>query len=128
FPQWSDDGFFPGADLMQHGQVLIHLVHRTTAYLVALAVIIQWWMFRRSSSPTLTRVTSTGAVLVLVQIMLGASILWTARGEIVTTLHVMVGVALLALNTIVFYAANGGTSTAKEAAIATPAVGRGGRS
>lgn len=128
FPQWSDEGFFPGADLMQHGQVLIHLVHRTTAYLVALAVIIQWWMFRRSSSPTMTRVTSTGAVLVLVQILLGASILWTARGEIVTTLHVMVGVALLALNTIVFYAANGGTSTAKETVIAAPAVGRGGQS
>ncbi len=108
FPQWSEEGFFPSAQLLQYGQVLIHFVHRTTAYLVAIAVVAQWWMVRRSvSGTTINRTTGLAAVLVFVQILLGAAILWTARGEVVTTLHVMTGVGLLVLNTITLYIASG---------------------
>lgn len=108
FPQWSDEGFFPSAQLLQYGQVLIHFVHRTTAYLVALAIVAQWWMVRRSNaSGTISRTTLAAALLVFVQILLGAAILWTARGELVTTLHVMTGVALLVLNTITLYVSSG---------------------
>ena len=111
FPQWSDEGFFPSAQLLQYGQVLIHFVHRTTAYLVALAIVAQWWMVRRSNaSGMISRTTLTAAGLVFVQILLGAAILWTARGELVTTLHVMTGVALLVLNTITLYISSGSRS------------------
>ncbi len=36
FPQWSDEGFFPSSEFLQYAQVVIHLTHRTTAYVVAL--------------------------------------------------------------------------------------------
>lgn len=127
WPQWSDEGFFPSADMMQYGQVLIHLVHRTTAYIVALAVVIQWWMMRRTADPLVKRTTTISFLLVFVQIVLGASILWTARGELVTTLHVMVGVALLALNTIVFYSANSGHRIASTESAPSVAMSRGGQ-
>lgn len=105
FPQWSDEGFFPSSELLQYAQVVIHLTHRTTAYVVALLVVIQWIMiWRRRSDFRRVALTSTAAmVLVFVQILLGAAILWTARGELATTLHVMTGVVLLALNTITMY-------------------------
>jgi len=105
FPQWSDEGFFPSSELLQYAQVVIHLTHRTTAYVVALLVVIQWVMiWRRRSDFRRVALTSTAAlVLVFVQILLGAAILWTARGELATTLHVMTGVVLLALNTITMY-------------------------
>lgn len=128
WPQWSDEGFFPSGDMMQYGQVLIHLVHRTTAYIVALFVVVQWWMMRRTDNALVRRTTTLGTILVFVQILLGASILWTARGELVTTLHVMVGVALLALNTLVFYSANTGKRSTAEAPVANVAVSGGGRS
>lgn len=107
FPQWDASGFFPSADLFQYGQVLIHFAHRTMAYAVAVAVVILWWVVRKQSSAPrqLRRFTLAGAGIVLVQILLGASILWTARGEVVTTLHVMTGVVLLVLNTLSLYTA-----------------------
>ena len=108
FPQWSDEGFFPSSQLLQYGQVLIHFAHRTTAYIVAVAIVAQWWMIRRSAIVgTINRTSGLAAALVLVQILLGAAILWTARGELVTTLHVMTGVGLLVLNTITLYIASG---------------------
>jgi len=104
FPQWSDQAFFPSADLWQQSQVVIHFLHRTTAYVVALLVIAQYFVVRKDNAPRDVRRTAlVAAILVLVQILLGAMILWTYRGEIVTTMHVMTGVALLLLNTITMY-------------------------
>lgn len=123
FPHWDQSGFFPQADLFQYSQVLIHFTHRSMAYLVALAVIVLWWLVRSNASNqvTLRKVTSGAAALVLVQILLGAAILWTARGELVTTLHVMTGVVLVILNTLSLY-----TSLASTVplAVAVPLVPR----
>ena len=107
FPQWNSEGFFPDAQLFQYGQVVVHFAHRTTAYIVAVFVLWQWLSARRVvQAGLLQRTTVTAAALVGVQILLGAAILWTARGEVVTTLHVMVGVGLLALNTVSLYIVN----------------------
>lgn len=108
WPQWSDDAFFPSQHMLQHAQVVIHLAHRTLAYVVAILVVWQWIavMRARTQVPALVKTTSIGAALVGVQILLGALILWTARGEIATTLHVMTGVLLLLLMTITMYNAH----------------------
>jgi len=104
FPQWSEDGFLPSPDMWQYAQVTIHFLHRTTAYLVAIFVIVQYFIVRRDGAPRDVRRSSMfAALLVLVQVFLGAMILWTYRGELVTTLHVMTGVVLVILNTITMY-------------------------
>ena len=104
FPQWSDDGFLPASDQWQQSQVLIHFLHRTTAYVVALFVVAQYLIIRKDGAPKDVRVSALiSGLLVLVQIVLGAMILWSFRGELVTTLHVMTGVILLIFNTITMY-------------------------
>lgn len=106
FPMWSEDGWLPQADLWQYSQVVIHFVHRTTAYFVALMIIVQALVLRGQQRDRLiTTSTVLSVVLVGVQIALGAGIVWTARGELVTTLHVMVGVMLLVLNTVTMFSA-----------------------
>ena len=106
FPMWSEDGWLPHADLWQYSQVVIHFVHRTTAYIVALMIIVQALVLRAQQRDRLITIsTALSVALVGVQIALGAGIVWTARGELVTTLHVMVGVVLLVLNTITMYTA-----------------------
>ncbi|MBC8125449.1 MAG: COX15/CtaA family protein, partial [Candidatus Kapabacteria bacterium] len=104
FPQWSEDGFLPTSDQWQQSQVVIHFLHRTTAYVVALFVVVQYLIVRKDGAPKDVRISALiSALLVLVQIVLGAMILWSFRGELVTTLHVMTGVILLILNTITMY-------------------------
>jgi len=116
FPQWSDAGFFPSTDLLQYPQVLIHLVHRSLAYVVALAIVWQFIRLRSEGASSDVRRTSFVALcLVGVQIALGAGILWTARGELVTTLHVMVGVVILVTNAITFLSVKGRSQTADVA-------------
>lgn len=106
FPAWSEDGFLPTSDLWQYPQVVIHFMHRTTAYVVALMIIVQAVVLHRYRQNTiLSRATTLGVLLVVVQIALGAGIVWTARGELVTTLHVMVGVMLLVTNNIIMFTA-----------------------
>jgi cytochrome c oxidase assembly protein subunit 15 len=106
FPMWSEDGWLPHADLWQYSQVVIHFVHRTTAYIVALMIIVQALVLRAQKLDGLIKTATILSVLLVgVQIALGAGIVWTARGELVTTLHVMVGVMLLVLNTITMYTA-----------------------
>ncbi len=101
WPQWSDAGFLPESSLLQYTTVVVHFIHRTWAYGVALIIAGFWWIVRserHSQSGVLALATSLLA-LVFVQIALGAGIIWTARGELVTTSHVAVGVAMVALST-----------------------------
>ncbi|MFN5876271.1 MAG: COX15/CtaA family protein [Ignavibacteria bacterium] len=106
FPAWSEEGFLPTADLWQYPQVVIHFVHRTTAYLVACMIIVQAVVLNKyRQNAILSTATILGVLLVVVQIALGAGIVWTARGELVTTLHVMVGVLLLVTNNIIMFTA-----------------------
>jgi heme A synthase len=97
---WTQGSVLPTAEMWAFPQVVIHFIHRTTAYLVAGAVVWQLWLSWRSP----LRIPALASLaLVLVQITLGAHIIWTLRGELVTTLHVMVGVAMLALNAMMSF-------------------------
>jgi cytochrome c oxidase assembly protein subunit 15 len=100
WPMWTQGSVLPTAEMWAFPQVVIHFIHRTTAYLVAGAVVWQLWLSWRSP----LRIPALASLaLVLVQITLGAHIIWTLRGELVTTLHVMVGVAMLALNAMMSF-------------------------
>lgn len=103
WPHWSDEGFFPNVSLLQFSTVAIHLAHRTWAYGVAILVVALWWVARREQARDGgVLAIATGLMsLVFVQIMLGAGILWTARGELVTTAHVAIGVLMVAGSTVV---------------------------
>ncbi len=103
FPAWSADGFFPSADLWQYPQVVIQFLHRTTAYIVAAFVVLQFFVLRKNAPGGVVRTALVSFVLVGVQILLGALVLLTYRGELVTTLHVTVGVLLVVLNTVTMY-------------------------
>lgn len=131
FPQWSEEGFFPSAEILQYPQVAIHFAHRTVAYIVALLVVVQWIVVlrHRSELKQLIGSTSLAAVVVLLQIALGAMIVIMARNEIVTTLHVMGGVVLLMLNTFTLFNAyrlfRFTGSKARAASALSPFVGQG---
>lgn len=104
FPAWSQESFFPSADLMQYPQVLIHLLHRSSAYVVAMLVVVQYLLIRKDGASTsIARLAGVSSMLVVVQIIVGGLIIWTQRGELVTTLHVALGVLLLAVNSLVMY-------------------------
>ena len=75
--------------------VTIHFAHRVGAVAVILAVgatVVHVLRHR----PEHTRAAVLAATLVLVQISLGASVIWTRRTVVPTTAHLAVGAALLA--------------------------------
>lgn len=129
FPSWSEDGFLPTSDLWQYPQVVIHFIHRTTAYVVAVMIIVQAVALGKyRQNPILSRATLLGVFLVAVQIALGAGIIWTARGELVTTLHVMVGVMLLVTNNIIMFTAFGASVADARQETAVEVLHAGGQS
>lgn len=93
WPTWDSQSMLPSADQWQHSQVVIHFIHRTLAYAVALFIIVQALVVRATSA---RRLAAAQVGLVILQIALGAGIIFTARGELTTTAHVMIGVVLLA--------------------------------
>ena len=105
WPHWDEAGFMPSGHLLQYGQVVIHFLHRTVAYVVAAMVIAQWIAIvrRRSQLAALVLPASVNVGLVLLQIALGAMILWTSRGEFATTAHVATGVLLLVFNSVTMF-------------------------
>lgn len=103
WPHWTDESFFPTSDLFHQTQVAVHFLHRTTAYVVALFIVAQAITLRHSPVGRIRALGLFAAALVVVQIALGAGILWTFRGELVTTMHVMVGVALLVSNAVLMF-------------------------
>jgi len=103
WPHWTDESFFPTSDLFQQTQVVVHFLHRTTAYVVALFIVAQAITLRNSPVGRIRALGLFAAALVVVQIALGVGILWTFRGELVTTMHVMVGVALLVSNAVLMF-------------------------
>ncbi|MBI3002329.1 MAG: COX15/CtaA family protein [candidate division NC10 bacterium] len=78
--------------------VRIHFLHRVGAVVVAAGVggMLGWVLFRHRREAWLTRPALAAAALTLAQILLGALIIWTHRGVLVTTAHVATGAALLA--------------------------------
>lgn len=94
WPMWSETNWLPTTDLWQFPQVVIHFIHRTTAYAVAVMILVQAYVLRGTSTSTWGYLQ---VALVVVQIALGVGVITEARNEAITTLHVMVGVVLLAV-------------------------------
>jgi len=76
--------------------VTIHFAHRVGALVVALAVAVTVTHVLRTHRTELGRPALLAATLVIVQIGLGASVIWTRRAVVPTTAHLAVGAALLA--------------------------------
>jgi len=75
--------------------IVVNFVHRVGALLVA--VLVGWTAARVfADAPALRRLALQAAVLVGIQITLGALTIWSARAVLPTTTHLVVGAGLLA--------------------------------
>lgn len=78
--------------------IAIHYAHRVGAVVVSVLVltIASTVVRRHRDDPRLARLAALAVGLLVVQIALGASIVWTRRAVVPTTTHLVVGAALLA--------------------------------
>jgi cytochrome c oxidase assembly protein subunit 15 len=74
-------------------QVGIHFTHRAMAVVLAVALTAFAWVIRRDPASSLALRAGASALvsLLVLQILLGAQIIWTARHPHMTTSHVVVG-------------------------------------
>lgn len=98
FPHSAPDGSW--LPVAWNWATLLHFGHRVVALLLFAVVVV--WVFRILSKPWILPVVkklSVVAVAVLcLQILLGAGIIWSARGPFETTLHVLNGALFLSLS------------------------------
>jgi len=81
--------------------VAVQLVHRFGALLVTLAIAMIWLrVFRSADRRGLAAPTLWLGIFLLIQVALGATIIWTGRAVLPNTLHVPNGAALLATSLI----------------------------
>lgn len=110
-PPLTDSGVRAAIDRMPYeqvvgyytaGQVGVHWAHRMWAVVVAgLVVWLATAVHRRAGGETaLTRPAMGMMVLLVVQVALGAMVIWTGRTPDVATAHQAVGAALLGLATL----------------------------
>lgn len=94
FPVDVDGSWLP---VYVDGHVWIHMAHRTFAAVVLLLV---WRACRAAGRADVGLTAHAGALalIVLVQAVLGASVIWTGRGPAITSLHVANGALVLALS------------------------------
>jgi cytochrome c oxidase assembly protein subunit 15 len=83
--------------------VAIHFAHRLGALVVAaLAFTTSGRIFgAHGAEPRLTRPAALMSALVLIQIALGGTIIWTQKSVLPTTSHVAVGAAILATSLVI---------------------------
>jgi cytochrome c oxidase assembly protein subunit 15 len=79
-------------------RVGIHFAHRVLAAILAVALTLFAWVVRRDHGSNLAMRAAASAVisLIVLQILLGAEIIWTFRRAEMTTAHVLVGALTLA--------------------------------
>jgi cytochrome c oxidase assembly protein subunit 15 len=84
------------------GPVAINFAHRlgAAAATFAIAWLVSYVMRRHRGDPWLARPAMLLALLVLVQVTLGAFVIWTARDMYVNSLHVMTGALVLATSLV----------------------------
>ena len=87
---------------LESSSVVIHFTHRLGALLVT--TMIAWTLIRilsgyRSHS-RLLRPSLTMAALLCIQLTLGAFTIWTEKGEVVTTFHVVTGATILGVSVL----------------------------
>ena len=75
------------------GQIILQMVHRIMAYTIAGLVIVCWWRTRKthSAGSPLRHFANTWLALILVQVALGATTIWTKKAADVATAHMAVG-------------------------------------
>lgn len=79
-------------------RVTLHFAHRVMAVVLTVAIIMLYLRVRRdpAATPLLRGAATTLVALLVVQILLGASVIWSLRRSDLTTAHVIVGAATLA--------------------------------
>jgi cytochrome c oxidase assembly protein subunit 15 len=97
FPYSTTDGHWLPAEW--DFRVGIHFAHRVMAAILALALTAFAWTIRRDPASTLSMRAGASALITLLvlQILLGAQIIWTMRRPEMTTAHVAVGALTLAV-------------------------------
>jgi cytochrome c oxidase assembly protein subunit 15 len=80
-------------------RVALHFAHRVMALVLAFALTAFAWVIRRDPASTLPMKAGASALisLLVLQILLGALIIWTMRRPEITTAHVAVGALTLAV-------------------------------
>jgi heme a synthase len=96
FPASTPDGHWLPASW--DFRVAVHFAHRVMALVLAVALTFFAWVVRRDRGSTLAMRAAASAVisLLVLQILLGAEIIWTMRRAEMTTAHVLIGAMLLA--------------------------------
>ena len=79
-------------------RVAIHFAHRAMAVVLAVALPIFAFLVRRDQASTMAMRAAASALisLLVLQILLGAQIIWSGRAASMTTAHVVVGALTLA--------------------------------
>ncbi|MCS7176586.1 MAG: COX15/CtaA family protein [Candidatus Kapabacteria bacterium] len=97
-------GIFPPTSAL-NGQVLIHYMHRLLGFVLAAAMLLQGWLLwsEKGQAAWVRWLALGGAIVVIGQILLGGWLVWSYRAVFPTTLHVIVGTALWAVNTALFF-------------------------
>jgi len=97
FPYSTPDGHLLPASW--NFPIAIHFAHRVLALVLAFVLTYFAWAIRRDRSSTMTMKAGASALisLLVLQILLGAQIIWTMRRPEVTTGHVVVGALTLAV-------------------------------
>ena len=81
-----------------HGETLIEYTHRVIGALLAVLSALLWWKIRRSQASASVRRAADGMALLLVlQILLGALVVVLDLPAIVVTLHLLIAFAFMAL-------------------------------
>ncbi len=84
---------------VKQGQVLIHFLHRVWAIaILAVVIFINAALRIRSTTSSILSILWLVNVLVLTQVTLGALTVLTARSVLITSLHVLIGAALLGVS------------------------------
>ncbi len=80
-------------------RVAIHFAHRVMAMVLGVALPAFAWTIRRDKGSSLAMRAAASALisLVVLQVLLGAQIIWTMRRAEITTSHVLVGAILMAV-------------------------------
>lgn len=106
FPYSTADGHWLPAHW--NFAVAIHFAHRVMAVILAFALTAFAWTIRRDRAATMSMKAGASALvsLLVLQILLGAQIIWTLRRPEMTTGHVVVGALTLAVTFWLTWAAH----------------------
>lgn len=98
FPHSAPDGgLFP---LVWNWATILHFGHRAVALFLFILLVV--WVYRLVSKDwihaTVKKLAVLSVAVISLQILLGAGIIWSARGPFETTLHVLNGAIFLSLS------------------------------